>query len=496
MALLSLILTSCMFATLFAFVLTTINSTNKRRKLNLPDGPAPLPVGENFLVFIGDVVFNLTKLGKRYGKMFSLNFLGGNLVVINDLNILHKINKNDKFVARNDLVNEGLTKVGMFESGVIANNNLAKWKKSRGLVLKTVTSREFAENTAHVILELLDKECKTVLDPACFSEQITMKPVLERVMVELLCETLFDLNPLQDRELSLKLAKWVDDFLGAWTFFTSTLPWTWKFLPVVRKHEKCIEEFFTFENHFIDRKREEFENLSKRSEAIDRRDLIVSMFELLEDSRDGASLTREDIRAIMNDVILGGTDTTANTTSMAVYHLSRNMEVQDKLYDELTSFLASNSGEFDPRKIAKLPYLDAVVQEVMRMFPPTTLITRQAVEDVELEGYTIHQGDVVIMNLYAAYHDPKYWADPDTFNPDRFLQDTNNLPRVYGFGLGRRSCPGQLIGAMNSRLILAKLFSRYVFKAVRPDEKLQGKYQLVYSVNPKSTEVKLEQRMK
>jgi cytochrome P450 len=475
-------------------VVTAVKSQLRRKELNLPEGPPSLPLVENALVFFRDPVSALTKYSKKYGPMFTLDYQGGHLVVVSDLDILNYINKNDKFLARNDLVNEGLKKVEMFESGVIGNNHVQKWKHSRGLVLGTANNKDLNDYTAQTILELLDKESNTTLQAACASssKKIVMKPLLMRIMIELLGKTLFDLNPEFDVSLSAKLADWIDHFLGAWTFFVTYPPWLWNLFPATKKsHEKCIKEFYEFEEQFIDRKKAQFKDIP--SDQLNKKDLMFAMFELEKnDVSADRALSRNDIRSILNDVILGGTDTTANSTSMAVYHLSRHLELQDRLYDELSDHLAKNGGVFEPKSIAKLPFLDAVVQEVMRMFPPTTIITRQAVEDTELEGYTLRKGTVVLMNLYAAYHNEKHWKNPEVFNPDRFLEAS--LPKVYAFGLGKRSCPGQALGAMNTKLILAKLFSKFRFTAIRPEEKLQGTYQLVYSIDPKSTDVFVERR--
>jgi cytochrome P450 len=420
--------------------------------------------------------------------------MGGHVVTISDLNMLNFINKNDKFVARSDMINDGLKKVGMFESGVIANNNLHKWKQSRGIALGAANDKNLADYSSQAILELLDKESNTTLE-AAVSSKITMKPVLMRVMIELLGKTIFNLNPEFDHEISRTLAGWIDGFLGAWAFFTFLPPWLWYFFPQEkRRHEKCVEDFFKFENNFVDKKKVEYSNLE--ASYLNKKDLMFAMFDMekdeMKDEEKRPALTRNDIRAIMNDIILGGTDTTANTTSMAIYHLSRNLGIQDRLHDEIADNLAKKNGVFDPQAISKLPFLDAVVQEVFRFLPPTTLIVRQAIEDVELEGYNIRKGTVVIMNLYAAYRDEKFCKNPDAFNPDRFME--GDLPRIYAFGLGKRSCPGQNLGLMNTKLILAKLFLRFRMKAVRSEDKLEGKYQLVYSVNPKCTDVFIERR--
>ena len=137
-----------------------------------------------------------------------------------------------------------------------------------------------------------------------------------------------------------------------------------------------------------------------------------------------------------------GFETTATLVSLALYCLACDHRVQDKLLDELEEL-----GELDYHKAMTAPYLDAVVQETLRLYPPAPVIDREAAQDYTIPGtdITIEKGTDVLIPVYAIHMDPHNYPKPHLWTPERFLPDnrSNIAPYTYlPFGAGPRNCIG------------------------------------------------------
>ncbi|XP_023210573.1 cytochrome P450 3A5-like [Centruroides sculpturatus] len=115
-----------------------------------------------------------------------------------------------------------------------------------------------------------------------------------------------------------------------------------------------------------------------------------------------------------------------------------------------------------------MKYLEAFVQEIVRKHPTTIRLERRAVEDHELgdTGIVVEKGTMIAVPIYALNHDPKYFPDPDKFDPERFLSDKRNiLPFNYlSFGVGQRNCIGMRFALMEIKMVLAKTLQYLRFK--------------------------------
>lgn len=121
--------------------------------------------------------------------------------------------------------------------------------------------------------------------------------------------------------------------------------------------------------------------------------------------------------------------------------------------------------------IARLPYLQAVIKETLRLHPPAPfLLPRKAKADVELNGYTIPKGAQVLINEWAICRDPKVWDNPNLFSPERYLDQSKKLDikgqcfQLTPFGSGRRICPGMPLAIRMLHLMLGSLVNSFDWK--------------------------------
>ncbi|CAM0878085.1 unnamed protein product [Alopecurus aequalis] len=185
----------------------------------------------------------------------------------------------------------------------------------------------------------------------------------------------------------------------------------------------------------------------------------------------GQDFTKDNVKAVLLDTLLGGVDTSSVTILWAMSELVRKAQVMRKAQEEIRASVATVDGDYDnnelllvqPEDLPKLRYLKMVVKETLRLHPPATLLLpRETAEDVELGGYHVPAGTRVLVNAWAIGRDPASWGDDaDEFVPERFEAGDVDFRGAHfellPFGAGRRICPGLAMGVANVEFTLANM---------------------------------------
>lgn len=177
---------------------------------------------------------------------------------------------------------------------------------------------------------------------------------------------------------------------------------------------------------------------------------------------DGTAMTDTQLRDEVATMFLAGHETTALALSYALYLLGQHPEVQSKLHEELDRVL----DERDPNlgDLPSLRYLDAVVRESMRLYPPAYIIGRETLRDVEVAGWVVPRGAQVLMPQWAIHRDGRWFHEPLSFRPERWLDGlADRLPKFayFPFGGGPRICVGNHFAMLEASLSLATIVRRF-----------------------------------
>ncbi|GIY17062.1 cytochrome P450 3A13 [Caerostris extrusa] len=163
---------------------------------------------------------------------------------------------------------------------------------------------------------------------------------------------------------------------------------------------------------------------------------------------------------------LAGYDTTASTLSFASYQLALNQSVQDKLREEVDQVIQENNGQLTYEAVQSMKYLDNVIAETLRMYPPLIRLERCADTDFTLgdTGLTINKGTIITIPIYAMHRDPKLFPEPEQFDPDRFTAEERVKRDPYSylpFGAGPRNCVGMRFALMEVKVCLAYVIAHF-----------------------------------
>ncbi|XP_054166760.1 cytochrome P450 3A14-like [Oppia nitens] len=178
-------------------------------------------------------------------------------------------------------------------------------------------------------------------------------------------------------------------------------------------------------------------------------------------------LTELEIMAQGWIFFVAGYETTATTLTFCSYELALNPKVQDRLYEEIETAVDAN-GEISYDKLSKLPFLDSVLSETLRLYPPVLRLDRRVVTDYKLgdTGIQLFAGQEVEIPVYAIHHSDEFYPNAHQFDPDRFMPENRHkiIPYTYlPFGAGPRNCIGMRFALMEAKLGLAHIIRRFRF---------------------------------
>jgi cytochrome P450 len=171
-----------------------------------------------------------------------------------------------------------------------------------------------------------------------------------------------------------------------------------------------------------------------------------------------------DDRAVVDEVIsllIASIDTTPGTLAWSWYLLATHPEVESQLHQELDAVL----GERDPSRddVGRLEHLERILNEVLRLYPPVHFIDRRPLRDVELDGERIAAGSFLLVSPLLTHRDPRFWPEPDRFDPERWRGQERQRPRYayLPFGGGPHTCIGMVLARLELALVIATLARRF-----------------------------------
>jgi cytochrome P450 len=227
-------------------------------------------------------------------------------------------------------------------------------------------------------------------------------------------------------------------------------------VPAMIRVKRAVRELNEIVNRII---------LERRASGQDTGDLL-SMLMAARDE-DGSGMTDRQLRDEILTFLLAGHETTAVSLSWTWYLLSQHPEVERKLREELSQVLCGRTPQMED--LPRLPYIDKVVKESMRLYPPAWSLARTVAKEVELGGYRLPAGANVVMSPWILHRDPRFFEQPEHFDPGRWTADaTQRLPKFayFPFGGGPRLCIGASFAMMEANLLLAAIAQRFQLRLV------------------------------
>jgi cytochrome P450 len=239
----------------------------------------------------------------------------------------------------------------------------------------------------------------------------------------------------------------------------------WLPLPSKWRMRRAIRELDTFITGII---------CDRRASGEDKGDLLSMLLLAVDDQGDGTGMTDRQARDEAVTLFNASHDSTSAALAWTCYFIARHPGVQERLRKELEAVLGERAATFED--LPGLTFADRVVKESLRLRPPTSaLFTRQALVEAEIGGYRLARGSLVAMSPYVTQRDPRWFPEPERFDPDRFAPGrVEDIPEnaYFPFGAGPHVCVGNTFAMMEITLVVATLVQRFHLELTPGQENL------------------------
>ncbi|XP_070609860.1 cytochrome P450 2J4-like [Erythrolamprus reginae] len=407
--------------------------------------------------------FYIPKLAKRYGNIYTIWSGHMAIVVFSGFQAVK-----EALIQTEDFAERQMTpffKEAFKNKGIIFSNG-QNWKQQRrfglitmrklGLGKKGMENR--IEEEAHRLVKIFARAKEQPLDPS-----LPVTTAISNLICILVFGYRFSAKDEKFQKMLINLNYYMK-FGGSFVYLLYELfPWLMKRLP--GRHQRVLRAL----NDVTSFAKEEVEKHRELQSLHDPQDFIDYYLLQMEKTKGDpeSAYDEENLAQCIVDFFIAGTETTATTLQWALLLMVAYPEIQEKVRKEIEDTLDPTDSICYQDRV-KLPYTYAVIHEVLRLkYVLIVGVPRQSARDVNLNGYHIPKGTLVVTDLNSVLYDPKRWETPEKFNPHHFLdKDGHFIPReeFLAFGAGPRVCLGEQMARMELFLFLTILLRSFKFQ--------------------------------
>uniref|UniRef100_A0A0D6QVB7 Cinnamate 4-hydroxylase n=1 Tax=Araucaria cunninghamii TaxID=56994 RepID=A0A0D6QVB7_ARACU len=458
-----------LFVTILLGVIILNVIRKKSSSKRLPPSPLSLPIFGNWLQVGNDLNHrNLVTMAKKYGEVFMLKLGCRNLVVVSSPELAKQVlhTQGVEFGSRkNNLVFDIFTGNGQDMVFTVYGDH---WRKMRRIVTVPFFTHKVVQQYREGWEDEIQKVVEDVrLNQTALESGIVIRRRLQLMLYNVMYRMMFD-HRFESQEDPL--------FRQATTFNAerSRLAQSFEynygdFIPVLRpflrgylKICKEVKErrLSLFKNYFV----EERKKLASTRGPVAMNDK-VAIDHILE-AQDKGEINEDNVLYIVENINVAAIETTLWSMEWGIAEIVNHPEIQQKIRDELDTVLGPGVPITEP-DTTKLPYLQAVVKETLRLHMAIPLLVpHMNLYDAKLAGYDIPAESKILVNAWWIANNPEWWEKPDQFIPERFLQEekieaSGNDYRFLPFGVGRRSCPGIILALPLLALAIGRLVQTF-----------------------------------
>ncbi|XP_039050269.1 cytochrome P450 81Q32-like [Hibiscus syriacus] len=464
---------------LFVLVLKSIAQKRKTRR-NLPPSPPALPIIGHLHLLKQSAHRTLDQLSQKYGPVLLLQFGSREVLIVSSAPAAEEcFTKNDIiFANRPQLLagkhtNYNCTTIGLAPYGDY-------WRTLRRLTATELFSTSRLAMSAIIRQEevgLLLKELFLASAKKSATVELTSKliEVVFNMILRMIAGKRYYGKDAVDKEAEefRDIMREVAEMNGGTMLndFLPVLQWV-DFQGLERKMKKCFKKLDKFLQSLVEEHRLMRKDSLGSSGASNRgtkTTLIDVMLSLQQTEPE--FYTDETIKGVIFVMLIAGTETSSSTIEWAMSLLLNHSEVMYKAWSEIADKVGQDKF-LDETDLPKLNYLQSIVSETLRLFPPTPLLVpHESSEDCVVCGYNVPRGTMLLVNAWSIQRDPQLWEEATRFMPERFESgEAGDGCKLLPFGVGRRACPGAILGRKVVALVLGSLIQSFEWNRLTEEE--------------------------
>ncbi|KAJ3655751.1 hypothetical protein Zmor_014866 [Zophobas morio] len=457
--------------------LTRQFNKNKEYYKDIP-GPPPLPILGNALEFgsTTELLHTLHKYERKYGEIYKIQ-IGPvrKFLIVSDYKFLECILSSIKLLTKSD---DYYFLKPWLGTGLLTSDGV-KWKKHRK-ILTPAFHFQILEDFIGVF-ETCGTKLVEKLQGEIGKSTVDVYPYVTLCTLDIICESTMGVTiNAQDDDQSEYVQSvkamtriLVERSLSPLQMYDFLYPLTKNYY----SQKKALKILHEKSNTIITQKLEKLQNKETNTVEDDefeikKRKTFLDI--LLSAQVDGRPLTQEEIREEVDTFMFEGHDTTASAISFTLFCLANHEHVQEKVFIEQQEiFNSKQQSATTYADLQNMKYLEQVIKESLRLYPSVPLYGRETSDEVDYDGIKVPQGDTFMIFAYGIHRNPKYFKNPEMFDPDRFADIDGKLPYAYiPFSAGPRNCIGQKFAMLEMKCTISKILRKFKLKPSTPEHTL------------------------
>ncbi|CAL1528758.1 unnamed protein product [Lymnaea stagnalis] len=462
-------------------VLLYIYSTqpyNLWRELGVP-GPKPTPFFGNVAELFDDRVGPRAAVKKwqaQHGRVFGIYEFRQPLLVVTDPEALKQVFVKDfnNFTNRYFL-GKGNLQQNIIKKGIFFADGL-DWRRMRKIMSPTFSIGKLKLLTPFMNITA-GRLAKTLKVHAIEKKPAAAKIVYGAFTLDTICGTAFGLDTNSQENLDAPFISHAKNLmtitkeLQVVFAIAGMFPWVGKVLKMLKLGFFKNRDLVFFEENIAALIRDRKSN-SSAAGPMDFMQLLMNAE--ADDDTDGfvgdKKLSTMEIAAQGIIFIIAGYETTATTLQYISYELGRHPDIQERIFSEIQRVLGDEEPNYENCQGLKL--MEATINETLRMYPPVHILSRHAENATVLNGVPVPAGTGIYIPIGSIGRDPEFFSDPDTFQPERFLDENAreiNQLAFIPFGFGPRQCIGLRLGVLELKVTMVHILRSVKIAGVSPE---------------------------
>ncbi|ESQ38233.1 hypothetical protein EUTSA_v10028583mg [Eutrema salsugineum] len=437
----------------------------------LPPGPRGLPIVGNLLFLDPDLHNYFTNIAQKYGPIFKLN-LGSKLtVVVNSPSLAREILKDQDINFSNrdvPLTGRAATYGGI---DIIWLPYGAEWRRLRKVCVLKLLSRKTLDSFYELRRKEIRERTRYLYQQGQQESPVKVGDQLFLTMMNLTMNMLWggSVKAEEMESVGTEFKGVISEIsrLAGEPNVSDFFPWIarFDFQGLVKKMRVYVHEL----DAIFDQAIEHMKRLKSRDDG-ECKDFLQHLMKLKDQEVDSeVPITVNHVKAVLMDMVFGGTDTSTNTIEFAMAELISKPELMKRAQQELDQVVGKDK-IVEESHITRLPYILAIMKETLRLYPTIPLLVpHRPAETAVVGGYTVPKNTKIFVNVWSIQRDPNVWENPTEFRPERFLDNTScdftgTDYSFLPFGSGRRSCVGVALAERMVLYTLATLLHSFDWK--------------------------------